>query len=183
MDHWTASMLDAESCLLLSHRRPPFCIELHYIIHLYFTPIKQQGQGRDTTFSLGLNPPPSSVNRKILFTTATSMVYSIWTVLYVLTCVHTGRFSTHCCLSSDSVNPVSRHVSLSHTSLLFPIPPPSPRESGLLLTVAQSNRWQLHSPHLLFTCLVSGITKPPSTSTKYSTLSTTWLGFWSLRSR
>jgi len=51
------------------------------------------------------------------------------------------------------------------------------RKSGPLLTVAQSNRWRLHSPHLLFTCLVLGITKPPSTLTKYSTLSTTWSGF------
>jgi hypothetical protein len=67
MDRRTASMPDAESHLLSSHRRPPFCIELHYIIHLYFTPIKQRGQGRDTTFSLGLNPPPSSVNHKRLW--------------------------------------------------------------------------------------------------------------------
>ena len=43
------------------------CIELHYIIHLYFTPIKQRGQGRDSTFSLGLNLPPSSVNHKRLW--------------------------------------------------------------------------------------------------------------------
>jgi len=67
MDCRTASMPDAEPRLLLSHRRPPFCIELHYIIHPYFTPIKQQGQGRDSTFSLGLNPPPSSVNHKRLW--------------------------------------------------------------------------------------------------------------------
>jgi hypothetical protein len=67
MDCPTTSMPDAELHLLLSHRRPPFCVELHYIIHPYFTPIKQQGQGRDTTFSLGLNPPSFSVNRKRLW--------------------------------------------------------------------------------------------------------------------
>jgi hypothetical protein len=64
MDCWTAGMPDAEPRLLSSHRGPPFCVELHYIIHPYSTSIKQQGQGRDSTFSLGLNPPSSSMNRK-----------------------------------------------------------------------------------------------------------------------
>jgi len=37
---------------------------LHYYLHPHCTYIKQRGQGRGDTFSLGLNPPPSSVNCK-----------------------------------------------------------------------------------------------------------------------
>jgi hypothetical protein len=39
----------------MTYRRT-FCVELHSTIYLYYTPIKQWGQGRDSTFSLGLNP-------------------------------------------------------------------------------------------------------------------------------
>src|SRR6266851_5221932 len=40
---------------------------LHYYLHPHRTYIKQWGQGRGDTFSLGLNPPPSSVNCKRLW--------------------------------------------------------------------------------------------------------------------
>jgi hypothetical protein len=64
-DCQTIGMLDAEPYLLSLYRRP-FCIELYSSIHPYFTPIKQWGQGRDTTFSLGLIPLPVCLSCKTL---------------------------------------------------------------------------------------------------------------------
>jgi len=130
MDRRTTGMPDAKLHLLLSHRGPPFCIELHYIIHPYSTSIKQQGQGRDSTFSLGLNPPSSSVNRKRLWALRSKALRSrknelnIFALLSSLSLVLLSRLP---CSSSSSSLSKSFHCYLP---LRSPYVEPSQRRRG-----------------------------------------------------